>query len=105
MGDEVVLDHLLPVDRRLRRDQFLGRLLCGRNVARDRRFPGCGRRRRDIAPRRALRRECRDDRPKTRSEEHTSELQSLMRISYDVFCLTNKKQSKQKYYQSTAKKQ
>src|SRR3546814_3398211 len=23
----------------------------------------------------------------TRSEEHTSELQSLMRISYDVFCL------------------
>src|SRR3546814_7559355 len=32
--------------------------------------------------------------PKRRSEEHTSELQSLMRISYDVFCLkkkTNKK--------------
>src|SRR3546814_1216467 len=26
----------------------------------------------------------------TRSEEHTSELQSLMRISYVVFCLTNK---------------
>src|SRR3546814_9937643 len=26
-----------------------------------------------------------------RSEEHTSELQSLMRISYDVFCLKNKK--------------
>src|SRR3546814_7635890 len=25
-----------------------------------------------------------------RSEEHTSELQSLMRISYDVFCLKNK---------------
>src|SRR3546814_10919578 len=25
-----------------------------------------------------------------RSEEHTSELQSLMRISYDVFCLTTK---------------
>src|SRR3546814_3846157 len=25
-----------------------------------------------------------------RSEEHTSELQSLMRISYAVFCLTNK---------------
>src|SRR3546814_18959480 len=32
-----------------------------------------------------------------RSEEHTSELQSLMRISYAVFCLkkkTNKKQKK-----------
>src|SRR3546814_3230592 len=27
-----------------------------------------------------------------RSEEHTSELQSLMRISYDVFCLKQKKQ-------------
>src|SRR3546814_6478559 len=28
-----------------------------------------------------------------RSEEHTSELQSLMRISYAVFCLTKKRQS------------
>src|SRR3546814_5096595 len=27
---------------------------------------------------------------KTRSEEHTSELQSLMRISYAVFCLNKK---------------
>src|SRR3546814_6977104 len=38
-----------------------------------------------------------------RSEEHTSELQSLMRISYAVFCLNTKKQqihigtSKQKH--------
>src|SRR3546814_6599329 len=31
----------------------------------------------------------------TRSEEHTSELQSLMRISYAVFCLKKKKQHKQ----------
>src|SRR3546814_9667694 len=29
--------------------------------------------------------------PGQRSEEHTSELQSLMRISYAVFCLTKKK--------------
>src|SRR3546814_5809797 len=29
-----------------------------------------------------------------RSEEHTSELQSLMRISYAVFCLNKKKQTK-----------
>src|SRR3546814_10821175 len=29
-----------------------------------------------------------------RSEEHTSELQSLMRISYAVFCLKKKKQQK-----------
>src|SRR3546814_2593780 len=28
--------------------------------------------------------------PSTRSEEHTSELQSLMRISYAVFCLKKK---------------
>src|SRR3546814_6875594 len=28
-----------------------------------------------------------------RSEEHTSELQSLMRISYAVFCLTKKNQN------------
>src|SRR3546814_1597791 len=28
--------------------------------------------------------------PKLRSEEHTSELQSLMRISYAVFCLQKK---------------
>src|SRR3546814_5538779 len=30
----------------------------------------------------------------TRSEEHTSELQSLMRISYAVFCLKKKKKRK-----------
>src|SRR3546814_5733045 len=31
-----------------------------------------------------------------RSEEHTSELQSLMRISYAVFCLKKKKEKKNK---------
>src|SRR3546814_3463994 len=31
------------------------------------------------------------DRDSQRSEEHTSELQSLMRISYAVFCLKKKK--------------
>src|SRR3546814_6326031 len=31
---------------------------------------------------------------KNRSEEHTSELQSLMRISYAVFCLKKKKKQK-----------
>src|SRR3546814_10475137 len=31
-----------------------------------------------------------------RSEEHTSELQSLMRISYAVFCLKKKKHTQQK---------
>src|SRR3546814_2611846 len=36
----------------------------------------------------------------TRSEEHTSELQSLMRISYAVFCLKKKKQNKQQKEQN-----
>src|SRR3546814_7031274 len=39
-----------------------------------------------------------------RSEEHTSELQSLMRISYAVFCLKKKKSKKQiKKYNNTIK--
>src|SRR3546814_3341024 len=33
-----------------------------------------------------------------RSEEHTSELQSLMRISYAVFCLKKNKQEKKLHY-------
>src|SRR3546814_2728147 len=33
-----------------------------------------------------------------RSEEHTSELQSLMRISYAVFCLIKTKKNKVTYY-------
>src|SRR3546814_5502312 len=33
----------------------------------------------------------------TRSEEHTSELQSLMRISYAVFCLKKKNNKKKKH--------
>src|SRR3546814_7625833 len=49
---------------------------------------------------------CRATRPRSRcrkrsrcgarSEEHTSELQSLMRISYAVFCLKKKKKTKKK---------
>src|SRR3546814_10304258 len=35
--------------------------------------------------------ECPDQERAERSEEHTSELQSLMRISYAVFCLKKKK--------------
>src|SRR3546814_9031038 len=36
-----------------------------------------------------------------RSEEHTSELQSLMRISYAVFCLKKKKKKKRKKQKKT----
>src|SRR3546814_1797733 len=39
-------------------------------------------------------------RPTWRSEEHTSELQSLMRISYAVFCLKKKKKKKTTHTES-----
>src|SRR3546814_6550883 len=38
--------------------------------------------------------------PDLRSEEHTSELQSLMRISYAVFCLKKKKKIKKTKYKT-----
>src|SRR3546814_7026238 len=38
-----------------------------------------------------------------RSEEHTSELQSLMRISYAVFCLKKKKKTDEKNKKQTIK--
>src|SRR3546814_3614046 len=54
-----------------------------------RRGGGCGR---DVEPERVAGAgsRARLGDPRTRSEEHTSELQSLMRISYAVFCLKKK---------------
>src|SRR3546814_3089482 len=55
---------------------------------------GSGRARPRSAPRRkaaAARRPAPGESGSPRSEEHTSELQSLMRISYAVFCLKKKK--------------
>src|SRR3546814_335327 len=43
-------------------------------------------------------------RARLRSEEHTSELQSLMRISYAVFCLQKKKNKKNEYEELRIKK-
>src|SRR3546814_10604310 len=40
----------------------------------------------------------------TRSEEHTSELQSLMRISYAVFCLKKKKEKTTNHKDTNTKK-
>src|SRR3546814_5924334 len=40
-------------------------------------------------------------RPDARSEEHTSELQSLMRISYAVFCLKKKKKDLNIYHKES----
>src|SRR3546814_10491940 len=56
-----------------------------------------------VAPGRALRRAVESGHLHSmilwgRSEEHTSELQSLMRISYAVFCLKKKKTKKQQKY-------
>src|SRR3546814_6802760 len=39
--------------------------------------------------------------PRIRSEEHTSELQSLMRNSYAVFCLKKKKETKNLKHNTT----
>src|SRR3546814_5073870 len=62
-----------------RREGFVGRRRAARDhVGRERRVDRC----RD----RLHAQECRH----RRSEEHTSELQSLMRISYAVFCLKKK---------------
>src|SRR3546814_7140851 len=52
---------------------------------------GLRRRRRQPVPRLRAAAERRPFLPRARSEEHTSELQSLMRISYAVFCLKKKK--------------
>src|SRR3546814_3391357 len=42
---------------------------------------------------------------RVRSEEHTSELQSLMRISYAVFCLKKKNNKKKRHNQTIANTQ
>src|SRR3546814_1173901 len=54
---------------------------------------GGGASRRGVAGRTMGRGRSRRARAARRSEEHTSELQSLMRISYAVFCLKKKKKS------------
>src|SRR3546814_3886375 len=54
---------------------------------RDPGVPGSGAGHLDLGP------SCRARADGARSEEHTSELQSLMRISYAVFCLKKKKKT------------
>src|SRR3546814_10271975 len=68
--------------RRLRSAIFVARLFGGRHG----RILALGH---DWPRRRGISRSIR------RSEEHTSELQSLMRISYAVFCLKKKKETQQ----------
>src|SRR3546814_5342402 len=73
-----------------------GRAVRGRRGARlgkpHRRRPGGARRRPRPAIHPRQRDRCGGGR-RLRSEEHTSELQSLMRISYAVFCLKKKKKT------------
>src|SRR3546814_3406077 len=45
------------------------------------------------------------ERTERRSEEHTSELQSLMRISYAVFCLKKKKNNNKHKYHTQSQRQ
>src|SRR3546814_9369726 len=57
--------------------------------------PACaGRHRLSLGKRGSIAFHRRNARQAFRSEEHTSELQSLMRISYAVFCLKQKKNTK-----------
>src|SRR3546814_10212594 len=75
--------HLFPCSVAAGDDQGLARTLHAHLGAVEFRLPG------HIVADVAVEREA----PEERSEEHTSELQSLMRISYAVFCL--KKKTKQ----------
>src|SRR3546814_2395975 len=72
----------------VRRDEKLVMLIAETHAARTLLSSNPGR---SIAAIAASAGKCRTRQP-ARSEEHTSELQSLMRISYAVFCLKKKKQ-------------
>src|SRR3546814_3387304 len=84
---EVVGDHVGPV---VRRQIAIERLLAVDRLADAVGDQGIG------GPQQAVA-EQRDD----RSEEHTSELQSLMRISYAVFCLNKKNITNEAQHTST----
>src|SRR3546814_10886017 len=78
LDDRLIADHVHIGADDLREDARLGRAQIGQFLRTDSRCahrPGGMRR---------------VDRAVLRSEEHTSELQSLMRISYAVFCLKKK---------------
>src|SRR3546814_1020729 len=68
---------------RINRSGLAGRFCCLRRVF----LGGC----RQRPEQRGSTQQTRSDPGPARSEEHTSELQSLMRISYAVFCLKKKK--------------
>src|SRR3546814_1002094 len=83
VGGADLFDHQMSLSSHGRKcsDEGVGAHLVARRVAQIR---GIGVRQMATRP----------GRPLIRSEEHTSELQSLMRISYAVFCLKKKKKLK-----------
>src|SRR3546814_3743844 len=77
---------------RLDRDQAAGdHIPAGRRIAQHHQRAICGEEERRRGP-------PADQVHQERSEEHTSELQSLMRISYAVFCLKKKKTKNNNIY-------
>src|SRR3546814_955538 len=76
------------------RDRVIGRHREERQTVRGVAWPGEGLRRRSLGIDQRAKRVAEPEEllpSSCRSEEHTSELQSLMRISYAVFCLKKKK--------------
>src|SRR3546814_3059172 len=83
-------DTLFPYTTLFRSGRRLAAARAGRGLDRSGGYPSRGLRpARDARPRGAAQKPRLRRAP--RSEEHTSELQSLMRISYAVFCLKKKK--------------
>src|SRR3546814_10048042 len=80
---------LLAVAREPRREPFRGQVARRRDRQRLRRLDRLHRAHRFLELQETLPQRIE---PGIRSEEHTSELQSLMRNSYDVFCLKTKKE-------------
>src|SRR3546814_10898094 len=92
------LHYALPICvRHERKDTVAGEFLVGAGFSRESRFALAPES--PTVPALLLRsgrrwREAPDEGASARSEEHTSELQSLMRISYAVFCLKKKKNTR-----------
>src|SRR3546814_10337033 len=84
VGDRAADRQQQHLRQRMRHTPRIARVLDLRKMLQKRRQP-------------RLLRERRRDRAHGRSEEHESELQSLMRISYSFFCLTQTKKSLHKY--------
>src|SRR3546814_3033565 len=91
-------DEAAEIADRIDRRKTCGRRRSGQEAPRQ--HPEEGLAGKDRRGRDAQRRELERGRRHHRSEEHTSELQSLMRISYAVFCL-KKKNNKQTYAHKT----